>query len=260
MRTRVFPVIDGDELRRYEARFVRADRDEVLCIVRDVTEQTDTDEALRESEGRYRTVVESLAEGILIHDPTGRVYSCNRSATAILGADEGELLLSDGRVLGTRWVLADGSPLGSQSLPALVTLRTGRPTVDQVLGLRTRPPDPIHWLRVNARPLAVAGDSRLHAVTSFTDITAERRAEQALAAQVEFEALVASISTRLIDCPPDLVDDTITGALGEVARLFDADVGVRQRAHVRSHDPAAEPRVETAGHPGHAGRTPTPCR
>ena len=102
---------------------------------------------------------------------------------------------------GTRWVLADGSPLGSQSLPALVTLQTGRPTVDQVLGLR-RGRQPIHWLRVNARPLAVAGDSRLHAVTSFTDITAERRAERALAAQVEFEALVASISTRLIDCPP----------------------------------------------------------
>ncbi|MDQ6697473.1 MAG: PAS domain S-box protein, partial [Actinomycetota bacterium] len=224
VRTRVFPVVDGEGVRRYEARFVRADRDEVLCIVRDVTEQSGTEEALRESEERYRTVVESLAEGILIHDPTGRVYGCNRSATAILGAGERELLRTDGRVPGTQWVLPDGSPLGSQSYPALVTLRTGRPAVDQVLGVE-RAPDATRWLRVSARPLAVSVDSRLHAVTSFTDITAQRQTERSLAAQIEFEALVASISTRLIDCPPNLVDDTITGALGEVARLFDADVG-----------------------------------
>jgi diguanylate cyclase (GGDEF)-like protein len=178
----------------------------------------------REGDERYRTVVETLAEGILIHDPTGRVYGCNPSATAILGAAEADLLRTDGRVSGTQWVLPNGSPLGSQSFPALVTLRTGRPIVDQVLGL-VRSGAATHWLRVNARPLSVAGDPRFHAVTSFADITAERRAERALAAQVEFEALAASISTRLIDCPPELVDDTITGALGEVARLFDADVG-----------------------------------
>ena len=224
VRARVFPVADGDAVRRYEARFVRADRDEVLCIVRDVTDQIRTEEALRESEQRYRTVVESLAEGILIHDPMGRVYACNRSATAILGAEEDELLRTDGRVPGSRWVLPDGTSLASESLPALVTLRTGRPTVDQVLGLE-RPEDETRWLRVNARLLAVSGDRQLHAVTSFTDMTAEWRAERALAAQVDFEALAASISTRLIDCPPDQVDDTITGALGEVARLFDADVG-----------------------------------
>ena len=223
VRTRVFPVVDKNRVRRYEARFVRADSNDVLCIVRDVTEQVDTDETLRASEDRYRTLVETLAEGILIHDPTGRVYGCNRSATMILEASERELLRTDSRVPGTTWVLPDGSPLGSQSLPALVTLRTGNPTIDQVLGLE-RADQPTRWLRVNARPLAVSGDPRLHAVTSFADITAERRAEHALAAQVDFEALAASISTRLIDCPPDLVDDTITGALGEMARLFDADV------------------------------------
>lgn len=50
-------------------------------------------------------------------------------------------------------------------------------------------------------------------------------AEGALASQVEFEGLVASISTRLIDCPPLEVDETITGALGEITRFFDADAG-----------------------------------
>lgn len=188
------------------------------------TASTVDESAVVESEERYRSVVESLAEGILIHDSTGRVYGCNFSATSILGADEDTLLTTDGRVPGTRWVLPDGSTLPTETLPAVQTLRTGRPTVDRVVGLE-RPEQTTRWLRVNARPLTVSGEGRLHAVSSLTDITAERRAERALAAQVEFEALAASISTRLIDCPAELVDDTIIGALGEVARLFDADVG-----------------------------------
>ena len=67
----------------------------MLCIVRDVTEQVRTEDALRASEERYRTVVEALAEGILIHDPEGAVYACNRSATLILGVRETDLLGSD---------------------------------------------------------------------------------------------------------------------------------------------------------------------
>jgi diguanylate cyclase (GGDEF)-like protein len=55
------------------------------------------------------------------------------------------------------------------------------------------------------------------------DITERHRAELALAEQVAFEALVASISTRLIGCSSALLDDAIELGLGEIASFFGAD-------------------------------------
>lgn len=55
------------------------------------------------------------------------------------------------------------------------------------------------------------------------DITDRYRAEQALAEQVAFEALVTSLSTRLISCPPAALDEAIVAGLGEIASFFAAD-------------------------------------
>ena len=55
------------------------------------------------------------------------------------------------------------------------------------------------------------------------DITDRHRAERALAEQVAFEALVTSISTRLISCTPAALDEAIVAGLGEIASFFAAD-------------------------------------
>ena len=57
------------------------------------------------------------------------------------------------------------------------------------------------------------------------DITASHKAERALAEQVAFEALVASISTRLIGCASHRLDEAIDAGLGEIATFFSADAG-----------------------------------
>jgi diguanylate cyclase (GGDEF)-like protein len=74
--------------------------------------------------------------------------------------------------------------------------------------------------RVEARFVPGEGDVVLCIVR---DITERHRAELALAEQVAFEALVASISTRLIGCAPQLLDEAIETGLGEIAAFFGAD-------------------------------------
>lgn len=76
--------------------------------------------------------------------------------------------------------------------------------------------------RVEARFVPGDGDVVL---CIARDITERHRAEMALAEQVAFEALVASISTRLIGCGPDQLDDAIEVGLGEIASFFGADTG-----------------------------------
>jgi PAS domain S-box-containing protein len=61
-----------------------------LIVVKDVTERTELERELRASEQRYRTLVENLAEGVLIVRE-GVVLYANPAFARLCGAGEGEL-------------------------------------------------------------------------------------------------------------------------------------------------------------------------
>ncbi len=59
----------------------------ILLSLREVTERHRTDEALRESEEKFRTLVENSLDGILILDLTGTILFGNRAAGRIIDAE-----------------------------------------------------------------------------------------------------------------------------------------------------------------------------
>jgi diguanylate cyclase (GGDEF)-like protein/PAS domain S-box-containing protein len=159
-----------------------------LAMVTDITERKRADQALSESEIRYRTTLEAMAEGIVLQDYQGRILTCNPAAERILGLTRDQIM---GRTsLDPRWraVHEDGTPFLGDSHPSMETLRTGEPQSNVIMGVH-KPDGSLSWISINSQPLIDPGEQRPHnVVTSFHDITSLRAATAALRAS---EALLA---------------------------------------------------------------------
>ena len=75
------------------ARIIKtADKKLVLSVARDITERKQMEEALLESENKYRTLVEYSPDGILSLDVNGLIIDCNHGACELAGITKKEIL------------------------------------------------------------------------------------------------------------------------------------------------------------------------
>ena len=90
----------------------------------------------RSGDDGYRSVVEAVHEGVVVHAPDGTIVSCNPSAERILRLTAGEIVGRD----WSHWqpVREDGSAVRTPTrTPTAVAAATGRPQTDVVMGLHT---------------------------------------------------------------------------------------------------------------------------
>jgi PAS domain S-box-containing protein len=132
------------------------------------------------SQERYRTLFETMPQGVVHYDAGGSIIGVNPAASEILGLD---------LAAGTSWpvvpqgnaVREDCSPFPAADLPVPVALRTGEIVTDVLVGVRHGRTGELRWVLVTAVPDALddrGRPSRAYAI--FTDLTEQRRTEAAL--------------------------------------------------------------------------------
>lgn len=89
--THSFQIKGQNETRSFEARYVAQTRNEVLVLVRDTTDARIAEEKLRESELKYRTLVEQASDGIFISDFRGNFMIVNPAGCRMCQYTEQEL-------------------------------------------------------------------------------------------------------------------------------------------------------------------------
>jgi PAS domain S-box-containing protein len=114
------------------------DSDEQCGAFIDVSAQRGTWLSLLEAEEHYRGIFAAMAEGVIVHARDGRVIDANAAAERILMLGRDQIL---GKNSGDpQWgaVHEDGTPFPGEEHPASITLRTGQPIRNQLMGVRSR--------------------------------------------------------------------------------------------------------------------------
>jgi PAS domain S-box-containing protein len=157
--------------------------------------------ALRESEERTRAVserlnivLEGVADGITMQDPSGRVLYANSMAARMCGYGSAEEMtaapLSD---LAARFALFDGDdrPLPYEQVPNRRALAGGGPS-SLLVHVRDRSNGRDWWSQLASIPINGPEGRPEAAVSIWHDVTAQRRREDELNFLVETGALLSS--------------------------------------------------------------------
>jgi PAS domain S-box-containing protein len=147
----------------------------------DINEQKESELLLKQSEEKYRSLFETMAQGVIYWDAEGRLLHANPAALKALGQSLESLQAWKPAAPEWHVIDEDGQPLAQDKQPAWVALRTGLPVTDMVMGVYNPMDQQFHWLHTNAIPQFHVGEDRPFCVYStFDDITKRRQADNSL--------------------------------------------------------------------------------
>ena len=169
----------------------------------DITQQKQSEKKLIASEEKYRTLFNTLSQGVVYQNASGEIISANPAAERILGLTLDQM--QGRKSIDPRWkaICEDGSDFRGECHPIPVALRTGEEVRDVIHGIY-HPEKGCHiWIKVTAIPLFLPGEkSPYQAYATIEDITEQKKAQEALiASERRFRELVrnASDSVTILD-------------------------------------------------------------
>ena len=147
-------------------------------------------EDLHVSEKHYRTLFETMHQGVVYQDAGGQITFANPAALKILGISMDEILGKTS--MDPRWqcIREDGSVIPGEKHPAMEALRTGKSLTNVNMGVFIPEEKTHRWINVNAIPLFKEGASEPYLVhATFDDITDMKKMEKDLRQAQKMEAI-----------------------------------------------------------------------
>jgi formate hydrogenlyase transcriptional activator len=170
------------------------------------------------AEGLARVVADSVPDGMLVVDPAGVITLANHEIERQFGYSRDQLIGQSIDILLPELRVAHAAHR-ALTVPGAQQVGAGR----ELTGRRRNGSE--FPVEVVLRALATEPGSSV--VASVVDLTARRRAEPTsplvLERQLEFERMVAELSTSFINLPADRVDDAMRHALRRIGEALDID-------------------------------------
>lgn len=135
-------------------------------------------QALKASERRFQTILDTMAEGIGIIDKTGQLTYANSMAQRILGLSQSEI--KERTYDDPKWqnLRIDGSPLPQDEHPMSIMMNTGMAVYDYEIAVQ--PPEAERlYISINAAPIIDQDTGEVTGgIGTFMDVTNRRKLMQ----------------------------------------------------------------------------------
>lgn len=188
-----------------------------IIFLHDVTDRNRLEESLREAErkqaelilqqaeNKYEALFRNMSVGVTYQDTDGKVIDLNPAAERILGTKKTQISDPVSIHANLKTIHPDGSDFPAEENPGVVSLTTGKPLLNQVMGIYFPTQKNYHWINISTAPLFKPGEDRPYRVfVTFEDITERKRAEEALAnSEKSYRSLFENASMGIFHSVPE---------------------------------------------------------
>ncbi len=154
--------------------------------------------SIKDSEKRYRNLIDNLHAGVVVHAPDTSIILNNQKAHEILGLSYDQMIGKKADDSVWNFIREDGTVLPIEEYPVNQVISNYQPLKNFILGIKRPDKRDLVWVLVNAFPEFNEMSKLKHVIVTFIDVTERQLAEEALHKSEERYR-------RLVEGSPDLV-------------------------------------------------------
>jgi len=152
----------------------------VIGNLMDITDRKRAEDILRESEEKYRTLIQKIQAAVVVHGADTQILTSNSMAQELLGLTEDQMLGKTSIDPAWNFLFEDGTARPPEKYPVNLVLGSHKPLRNFIAGVHRPDNENDVWVLVNADPIFSKEGGITQVIVTFIDITERRQAEESL--------------------------------------------------------------------------------